>query len=43
LLGKLNDQESRIEKLQSEMERWQRIQDQQRKDLETYLMSTTVG
>jgi hypothetical protein len=43
LLGKLNDQESRIEKLQSEMDRWQRIQDQQRKELEAYLMSTTVG
>jgi hypothetical protein len=43
LLGKLNDQESRIEKLQSEIERLQRIHEQQRKELETYLLNTTVG
>ena len=43
LLGKLNDQESRIEKLQGEIERLQRTQDQQRKELETYLLNTTVG
>jgi hypothetical protein len=43
LLGKLNDQESRIEKLQGEIDRLQRTYDQQRKDLETYLVNTTVG
>ena len=43
LLGKLNDQESRIEKLQSEIERLQRTHDQQRKELETYLLNTTIG
>jgi len=43
LLGKLNDQESRIEKLQGEIDRWQRTYDQQRKELETYLLNTTVG
>ena len=43
LIGKLNDQESRIEKLQGEIERLQRTQDQQRKELETYLLNTTVG
>ncbi len=43
LLGKLNDQESHIEKLQSEIERLQRTYDQQRKEMETYLLSTTVG
>jgi hypothetical protein len=43
LLGKLNDQESRIEKLQVEIERLQQTHDQQRKELETYLLNTTVG
>ena len=43
LLGKLNDQESRIEKLQVEIERLQQTHDQQRKDLDTYLVNTTVG
>jgi hypothetical protein len=43
LLGKLNDQENRIEKLQSEIERLQRMHEHQRKDLETYLLNTTVG
>jgi hypothetical protein len=43
LLGKLNDQESRIEKLQVEIERLQQTHDQQRKELETYLVNTTVG
>jgi hypothetical protein len=43
LLGKLNDQESRLEKLQGEIDRLQRTYEQQRKDLETYLANTTVG
>ena len=43
LLTKLNDQESRIEKLQAEIERSQRTQEQQRKELETFLLSTTLG
>ena len=43
LLGKLNDQESRIEKLQVEIERLQQTHDQQRKDLDTYLVNTTLG
>jgi hypothetical protein len=43
LLTKLNDQETQIEKLQGEIEQLKRTYDQQRKELETYLMNTTVG
>jgi hypothetical protein len=43
LLTKLNDQETAIEKLQSEIEQLKRTYDQQRTELETYLSSTTVG
>ena len=43
LLGKLNDQENRIEKLQGDIERLQRLYDQQRKEMEAYLLNTTVG
>jgi hypothetical protein len=43
LLTKLNDQESRIEKLQGDVERLQRTYEQQRKELETYLLNTMVG
>jgi HAMP domain-containing protein len=43
LLTKLNDQETRIEQLQAELERLKRAYEQQRKELETYLMNTTVG
>jgi hypothetical protein len=43
LLTKLNDQETVIEKLQGEVEQFKRTYDRQRKELETYLMNTTVG
>jgi hypothetical protein len=43
LLTKLNEQETAIEQLQGEVERLRRTHDQQRKELETYLMNTTVG
>jgi hypothetical protein len=43
LLTKLNDQETAIEKLQGELEQLTRTYDHQRKELETYLMNTTVG
>jgi hypothetical protein len=43
LLTKLNDQETQIEKLQGEIDQLKRTYDQQRKELETYLMNTTVG
>ena len=43
LLTKLNEQETKIETLQGEIEQLKRTYDQQRKDLETYLSNTTVG
>jgi hypothetical protein len=43
LLSKLNDQETAIEKLQSEVEQLKHIYDGQRQELETYLLNTTVG
>jgi hypothetical protein len=43
LLTKLNDQETAIEKLQGELEQFTRTYDRQRKELETFLMNTTVG
>jgi hypothetical protein len=43
LLTKLNDQETRIETLQGEIEQLKRTFEQQRQELETYLMNTTVG
>jgi len=43
LLTKLNDQETDIEKLHGELEQFTRTYERQRKELETYLMSTTVG
>jgi hypothetical protein len=43
LLTKLNDQETAIEKFQGEVEQLKRTYDHQRKELETYLMNTTVG
>jgi hypothetical protein len=43
LLTKLTDQETQIEKLQGEIDQLKRTYDQQRKELETYLMNTTVG
>jgi hypothetical protein len=43
LLTKLNDQETAIEKLQGEVEQFKGTYDRQRKELETYLMNTTVG
>lgn len=43
LLTKLNDQETRIEKLQSELDRLKGIYERQQKELETYLLTTTVG
>ncbi len=42
LLKKLNDQETAIEKLQASVKESQGSFDQQRKDLESYLMATTV-
>jgi uncharacterized membrane-anchored protein YhcB (DUF1043 family) len=43
LLTKLNEQETAIEKLQSEIEQLKRTHEGQRKELETYLANTTVG
>jgi hypothetical protein len=43
LLSKLNDQETAIEKLQVEIEQLKHAYDRQREELETYLMTTTVG
>jgi hypothetical protein len=43
LLTKLNDQETAIEKLQSEIEQLKRTYEGQQKELETYLWNTTVG
>ena len=42
LLKKLNDQETTIEKLQSEIEDLTKTQNTQRHDLETYLQNTTT-
>jgi hypothetical protein len=43
LLTKLNDQETAIEKLHGELEQFIRTHELQRKELETYLMNTTIG
>jgi len=43
LLAKLNEQETQIEQLQAEIEQLKQTYEGQRKDLETYLMNTTVG
>jgi hypothetical protein len=43
LLKKLNDQESAIEALQSELTSLTKTSDQQRKDLESFLLKTNVG
>jgi hypothetical protein len=43
LLTKLNDQESQIEKLQTEREDLHKKRDAQQKDLEDYLNNTTIG
>ena len=43
LLSKLNEQETKIETLQAEIEQLKRTHDQQRQELETYLINTTVG
>ncbi len=43
LLTKLNEQETQIEQLQAEIEQLKQTYEGQRKDLETYLMNTTVG
>ncbi len=43
LLTKLNDQETRIEKLQGELDRLKGTYERQQKELETYLLNTTVG
>ena len=43
LLGKLDDQETAIERLQGEVEHLKHTYDAQRKELETYLANTTVG
>jgi hypothetical protein len=43
LLTKLNDQETAIEKLHGEIEQLTRTHERQRKELETYLMNTTIG
>jgi rubrerythrin len=43
LLSKLNDQETTIETLQSEVEQLKRTYDRQRLELETYLLNTTIG
>jgi hypothetical protein len=42
LLKKLNDQETALEKLQTEITDLTRLQNQQRKDLESYLQNTTI-
>ena len=42
LLKKLNDQETLLEKLQGEITDLTRQQNQQRKDLESYLQNTTI-
>jgi hypothetical protein len=43
LLTKLNEQETQIENLQAEIEQLKRTYDQQRKELETFLLNTTIG
>ncbi|MGD9505651.1 MAG: DUF4139 domain-containing protein [Syntrophobacteraceae bacterium] len=43
LIGKLNEQESTLEKLQDEMEKLHGTYDAQRKELEGYLSGLTVG
>lgn len=43
LVGKLNEQESSLEKLQDEMEKLRGTYDSQRKELEGYLSGLTVG
>jgi hypothetical protein len=43
LLSKLNDQETAIERFQSEVEQLKHIYDRQRQELETYLLNTTIG
>ncbi len=43
LLTKLNDQETRIEKLQGEIDRLKGTYERQQRELETYLLNTTVG
>jgi ABC-type transporter Mla subunit MlaD len=43
LLGKLNDQESQIEKLQTDRDDLMQKRDDQRKQLEDYLKDLTVG
>lgn len=43
LLTKLNDQETRIEKLQGEVDRLKGTYERQRSELETFLLNTTVG
>jgi hypothetical protein len=43
LLTKLNDQETRIEKLQGELDRLKGTYERQQRELETYLLNTTVG
>jgi chromosome segregation ATPase len=43
LLTKLNEQESQIEKLQTERDELQKKLDQQRKELEDYLANMNVG
>ena len=43
LLTKLNEQETQIEKLQADLEHLKRTYEQQLKELETYLMNTTIG
>ncbi|MDB5322710.1 MAG: hypothetical protein JWN40_4341 [Phycisphaerales bacterium] len=42
LLKKLNDQETALEKLQTEIIDLTKLQNQQRKELETYLQNTTI-
>ncbi|HTL29686.1 MAG TPA: hypothetical protein VL282_10710, partial [Tepidisphaeraceae bacterium] len=43
LLGKLNDQETQIEKLQTERDELLQKRDDQRKQLEDYLKDLTIG
>ena len=43
LVTKLNDQESQIEKLQTERDKLRETLNQQRGDLENYLNNTTIG
>lgn len=43
LLTKLNEQETQIENLQAELEQLKQTHEQQLQELETYLMTTTVG